>query len=78
MVRAYIRREQYERSLRANEVCALIIGYREKRPNLRKLHRQLTGRKSVDYRDETTKRILAHSRKRAEKKNAPKGEPRDR
>lgn len=43
----------------------MVVGFRDKRPNLRKLHRQLTGR--APKRDATTERMLAQSNKRARK-----------
>jgi len=62
----WLYRERLARTTRANEICALVKGFREKRPNLRRIQRDLVGKVFEEPRQitDTQRQILDESHRR--------------
>jgi hypothetical protein len=64
--------EKRERSHRANEVIAGVVGQRAKRPNLKRLYRNLVYEGRASSREmEPFKQMIAESRARVQAQKAP-------
>lgn len=66
MIAGAEQRLEYDRAIGAAQVCAAVRGWREKRPNLRQLYRQLIGKKKRALTEED-KKLLARSNARVAK-----------